>query len=159
MDGVLVALYQYCKQIDPDLVDFVDKDKIFSIIGRLTPWGLYRNLPEMFDFKEAFRFLNELFAKGYDVQILSSCTKEPYSNIIEQDKNLWLDDRNVRYPRNFVRGSKEKRLFARKGAVLIDDYFGAGKPFEEAGGIWIPHKNWYLTIPQVEDAIAKLENE
>lgn len=104
----------------------------------------YRNLPLMRDARELFDAVRHLRPI-----ILTGC---PMGGWAEAQKQAWAAEHFPGTPM-ITCMSRDKRLFCRKGDILIDDLLRYRDRWEGAGGIFIHHTSARESI----DAIAALE--
>lgn len=146
MDNVTVDMIGFLKKIWPEYEDYKD-ERIFRVIEALLPYDFYVHLKPVFDFDIGIKYLRYLEKRGYKIIICSSMTNNPYRSEIKNQKILWNNDHCIGdWTAIYTAGSNRKQDHAAPHRLLIDDYVGAGRPFQEAGGHWVHHTNWYTTI-------------
>ena len=154
MDGVLVDFELYINTHFPWIRDHND---IKLMLHGLDPSSstFFTRLKPVEDFSIATAFIKKLINQDYIVNILTSSGNVVAKSKIAEDKKNWIN--NFLYPAigqeiniHVVHGSHIKSSYAISvncnANILIDDFYGAGVPFRQAGGIWIKHKNWRDTI-------------
>ena len=147
MDGVLsdfdkqLAIFtgikdgrQYEKQKGTEAFwDQIDK-------GGLKYWS---EMPWMSDGKTLWSYL-----KNKNVKILSAPAKTiPESS---RGKHIWVK-KNLGSTDLILRSADKKQEFAKKNAILIDDYDKNISQWKSSGGIGILHKSAASTIKQLKD--------
>lgn len=85
------------------------------------------------------------------VQMLTSTGGLKYHNTVAAQKEKWLSDHDIPYHANCVSGRVNKKNYAGKWKVLIDDTEDCIEGFNEKGGYGILHKD-------VNETIALLKN-
>lgn len=163
MDEVIVDLYSYIKARAPigDNNDPRFFKEFFNYIEAHAPTDrFYRYLQPMHDFEKALEVIQWLQKKKHHTAILSSKSRLDCSPLIEEDKKIWLKENRVNIPALFSAGSEQKGLFQATygyrplGNILVDDFDVSGRAWENAGGIWIPHKNWIDTHSRLEQLLG-----
>lgn len=154
MDGVLCnfnkAFQSYKCEHDEDHNKFrhaVLEGKIFENL-ELMPGALL--LLEQAEMMNSWGYI--------DVQILTSMGTfdRQRGDAAKNQKLLWLEKHNITYRPNFVRTKTEKRMYAHKFAILIDDSIGCITPFREFGGIGILHDTVHKTLWELNNSITNL---
>lgn len=145
LDGVLV---NYMKQVKdsgiPQSLYEKDKEEYFKEIEKLGIkfWTDMEWLP---DGKELWNFI-----KNKNVSILSAKTKSP---LCKKGKEIWvkreLGDVNL-----IVTWKKNKKDYANKNSILIDDDKGNIKEWEENDGIGILHTTAKSTIKKLKEILG-----
>lgn len=85
----------------------------------------------------------------YPKYILSSTGGQKYNKEVAEQKEVWLKNHNIDYPRFFVPGRKYKAEYADKNSILIDDTKEVIQYFNEAGGNGILHISLDRTLDQL----------
>ena len=108
--------------------------------------NFWHNLPWMPGGQALWRYISK-----FDPHILSAYVEETYDPNCKPGKRAWLR-RNAKLTDNskinLVR-RKEKKNFAKKDAILIDDYIKNVNEFTAAGGIGIHHTSYSNTISKL----------
>lgn len=161
MDDVMVDLFGYLKRnfgIQRDMTSDNATD-IGLVMDELVPLGMFEFLPPKEDFELGIHLARRLRAAGHNLSVASSKTKRADNLIIEGQKVLWLHKRvpdfNQIFNRghHFCNGSTEKGALLKQDGnpnVLIDDFSGAGKSWQQAGGLWIQHTNFLESIRELK---------
>lgn len=156
MDGVLVDDNDMFSRIAPtvgNMKEHISKLKVFgqkqAFIFPLIDEAIKRNLFEKAkktQFGEVVSLLLLPYWKelGINVEILSSTMKtNPLRKELEDQKIKWLKAHGFGHLKiNLVPGSAEKQVFARAGALLIDDYDRTIGQFISQGGYAIQYTNF-----------------
>ena len=107
----------------------------------------WHNLPWMPGGQALWRYISK-----FDPHILSAYVEESYDPNCIPGKRAWLrkkaritDNNKI----NLVR-RKEKKNFAKKDAILIDDYQKNVDEFKRAGGVGIHHTSYFKTISELK---------
>ncbi len=139
MDGVLADFEQgYVDKIGAwPGTRRVQQDNLNWQKVRETP-GFFADLPPM---PGALQLWN--FAKRQGAYILTGCPDR--SPEVATQKWQWARKHLGEAP-VITCSSKDKRLFCRKGDVLVDDWEKYMPLWTAAGGIWITHKDSTSTI-------------
>ena len=151
MDGVLcdfkkrfVELFKY----EPE-VDYPSKKKEKEEYKRrfdiFVQEDHFTDLDPMPDFEEAISFLESIESK-YTIKLLSSTAKEKYLVNVSDQKQIWLDKHDIKYPAIFVPGKRIKQYYARPESLLIDDTLSTIVEWRERRGPAILHTTWEETI-------------
>lgn len=151
MDGVLTDLHNYVKHFLPDIVEGNNENPGFDAFMEETVerFNLFEVIKPRSDFEFGYQLICELCDQGFDVRILSSCTRRKKKELIAKQKQVWLNMHGLgALPATFTEGSKEKAVHA--SGILIDDWKGSGEPWVAAGGTWIHHKNFLDTARQLD---------
>ena len=82
-----------------------------------------------------------------EIEILSSSGGNRFHDQVRDQKNIWLDNHNIHFKRNFVPGRRFKKDYAKPDTILIDDTPDVIENFNEAGGTAILHKDIAETLP------------
>lgn len=85
------------------------------------------------------------------VEMLTSTGGLKYHDLVAEQKEKWLSDHYIHYKANCVSGRVNKKKFAGKWKILIDDTEDCIDGFNENGGIGILHKD-------VNETVTKLQN-
>jgi hypothetical protein len=156
MDGVLcdfkkrfVELFKYEPEVDypskkKEKLEYKRRFDVFVQEDHFT------DLDPMPDFDEAIAFLKSIESK-YTIKILSSTAKEKYLVNVSDQKQIWLDKHDIKYPAIFVPGKKLKQYYARPDSLLIDDTLSSVVEWRDRGGPAIWHKSWVETIKEFEE--------
>jgi 5'(3')-deoxyribonucleotidase len=111
----------------------------------------FRNLPLL---PGAVENITNLIKCGWHVEILTACPKSNYAHSALMKKLFFREKFGPDLRVLPVLGGKNKVLFMHKpGDILIDDFAKNIKPWQEAGGIGIVHKNWVDTRKELVDYI------
>ena len=109
--------------------------------------NFWHNLPWMPGGQALWRYISK-----FDPHILSAYVEETYDPNCIPGKRAWLrkkaritDNNKI----NLVR-RKEKKNFAKKDAILIDDYQKNVDEFKRAGGVGIHHTSYSKTISELK---------
>lgn len=113
----------------------------------------FKNLPML---RGAHDAIWTLINNGYDVEILTACPKSNYAHAAMMKKIFFLEKFGPDLRVLPVLGGKNKVLFMhQQGDILIDDFAKNIKPWREAGGIGIIHKNWKDTLEQLNNILGE----
>lgn len=156
MDGVLcdfkkrfVELFKYEPEVDypskkKEKLEYKRRFDIFVQEDHFT------DLDPMPDFEEASSFLKSIESK-YTIKLLSSTAKEKYLGNVSNQKQIWLDKHDIKYPAIFVPGKRIKQYYARPDSLLIDDTLSTIVEWRERKAPAILHTSWKETIKQFEE--------
>lgn len=156
LDGVLVDLWTGLEHKLNKKIPHDDKKlftaEFYKLIENLSPIELCQfwvNLPPTLD---CYRIWNAV--KPYKPLILTSVTNQRPS---VYGKEIWCKN-NLNLPSDRVfcsAKSKDKKNYASKNAILIDDFIDNINDWKEAGGIAIHHVDADDTIKQVNEYLSK----
>lgn len=150
MDGVICNFDKAFREISgsPD-----DRVRFKTAIN---DYKIFRHLEYMPDAEELLTHVRSIV--DVDIEILTSMgTFDPFlGKEVKRQKTNWLAERNINYPRNFVRSKVEKSKYATETSILIDDSIGCIDPFVAKGGEGILHKSTAETIPLLDSTILRL---
>lgn len=141
MDGVLSDFQSHFKKHYPQYDNLWDlSDEVFWPLVKAID-NFWEDLPLMPHAEELFKFANE----NFEVEILSSPSSHDHRSY--GAKIEWLEKHFSAYdfPINLVT-QKYKKLFAEKGALLIDDQEQNCVEFKENGGQTIHFQDGLTTL-------------
>lgn len=144
MDGVICDFHTENK------AELVNKDK-WDAEGfpNFVKKNGFVDLPMLPDAKILIDFLRE---SGVKVEMLSSAGKswgDQYQNIKRQ-KQQWLDKHGIDWNLILVHKKEDKKLYAKKKALLIDDTKSNVEDFNSSGGQSIQHSSALETISYIK---------
>lgn len=156
LDGVLVDLKKGLSEKTGKKLDFIHSEEFT---------GIFKNYVHNLSFAESVQFWADLpptegyldiwqSVKFYKPLILTSVSgKTPaiYGKELWCKKYLEIDSSRVFCSKN----SKEKRNYASKKSLLVDDFIDNVSQFIDAGGFAIHHVETTSTILQIKDFIQK----
>ena len=126
-----------------------DKDKWRNIyFPEFLNAKKFETLPLLPDANMLLRFLRK---SEVPVTLLTSAGKlwgNDYENIKKQ-KEVWLKKHNIDWPCVVVHQKEDKKNYAHKHALLIDDTKSNCEDFKDAGGRSIHHHNAIKTINKI----------
>ena len=146
MDGVLVNLYKGIHQLlgrtdlsQKDMDAFFHSDEGSSTV-------FWANLPWQSDGKVLWKHLQR-----YDTHILSACPSVCGNDKdVIKGKTMWCKTNlGIQTSRIHIVQRREKKDYAKPGAILIDDNRKTCKEFESAGGIAVYHTKSSKSIKQL----------
>ena len=144
MDGVIADFTKRYKELYKMEPREAEKFKKFDEYFRsFIATEQFEKLEPMPGTWHALGFIGSL---GIPVEILSSTARDEFYDQISKQKNVWLDNHGVMYPRNYVPGKKHKYKWATPDSLIIDDTLSVIEDWEKAGGIAIYHKDWPDTL-------------
>jgi hypothetical protein len=153
MDGVIADFTKRYQELFNMTPQRADRTKQFgSFFNEFIKTGQFATLDMMPDAKVLLDHLNTL---DIPVEILSSTAREERHQEIGEQKDSWLSNHNINYPRNFVPGKSLKYKFADPSSIIIDDTQSVIDDWKKAGGIAIHHKDALTTISEL-DALLRV---
>ncbi len=108
---------------------------------------LFETHPPMPYFEKIKQWISFWKSQGIHVSILSSVSSlTEFQDLIASQKITWLKKNDLTHiPAIFARGSHDKKNFAKKGFLLIDDSPSNTTEFTQAGGAAILHSSFEET--------------
>jgi hypothetical protein len=97
-------------------------------------------------FPGAQDLLEFLESQPVELEILSSSGGNRFHDQVKAQKNIWLDNHDIQFKRNFVAGRRFKADYARPDTILIDDTPDVVEGFNKAGGTAILHTDAKKTL-------------
>ena len=153
MDGVLCDFKKRFHELygsDPELDYPKIKNSYYNNFEQIVEGGHFANLDPMPDLQEGLDFLNSLPFDTHQIFILTSTAREKYFEQLAIGKSTWLIDHDINYVPIFVPGKRFKKVYAKKGDILIDDTYSNIESWIENGGIGIWHHSWESTINSIK---------
>ena len=157
LDGVLVDLWAGLEERLNKKIPFDNKklftEEFYKFIETLTPAELTQFWVKLPPTADCFRIWNAV--KPYKALILTSVTNHQSSIY---GKEIWCKNNlNIFSDRIYCSAkSTDKKNYASKNSILIDDFIDNVVEWREAGGIAIHHQDADDTIRQIKDYISKL---
>ena len=153
MDGVIADFTKRYQELFNMTPQRADSTKQFGqFFSEFIKTGQFATLDMMPDAKVLLDHLNTL---DIPVEILSSTARPDRHQEIAEQKDTWLINHNINYPRNFVPGKSLKYKFADPSSIIIDDTQSVIDDWKKAGGIPVHHIDALTTISEL-DALLRV---
>ena len=146
MDGVLANFqHHFDNTIDHGGLDRNSFDDYEHKITGIKDWWL--KMPILGDAKELVNYLHKA---GVDIHVLSAAPEWQIDG--KKQKTAWINKHfDIKAKNIHIVRRVEKKDYAKKGDILIDDYKRNIKEWEAAGGIGILHTKTKHTLDELRN--------
>jgi beta-phosphoglucomutase-like phosphatase (HAD superfamily) len=148
MDGVICNFHKRYQELFNTAPEHDDSRKRFG-----QRFGIFiqnNNFATLDMMPDALELLSYLKTVNVPIEILSSTAREVTNEEISRQKQIWLDNHDIKYPAIFVPGKRLKVNYASENCILIDDTVSNIDDWNAKGGIGILHKNASDTISALQ---------
>ena len=146
LDGVLADFVTGFNNKYPVKLSSLSYSELLKYKKNFAKDSFFASLPV---FPGAKQFLKEIESMGHTVEILTAVSEFDSKENARQ-KYYWVKKNLGSYKFNWVKKSNEKAKFAKPNTLLIDDRIKSTKPFADAGGKIILHRNFKDTLRELK---------